>query len=166
MIKDFVIIAELRVLIGYLGEQQPSWWSSRFFDSTASAFLGPVFTRSTALAQYRGVTAAAARKHDEHIGQGLTFHLFRLPEFFEQSVAGAFADTAFVNCLYSSIIDRDHALARLEKLAGNPAVASEGPLVIGDFSNEHGNVPDICAAIYLDAFKKGIQCFPYFREAQ
>uniref|UniRef100_UPI0039B77F6C BrxE family protein n=1 Tax=Pseudomonas sp. P1B16 TaxID=2986074 RepID=UPI0039B77F6C len=88
MIKDAQTIAELRVLVGYLGEQQPAWWSSQFFSPTAAAFLGPVFARSTTLAQYQGVTAAAARKHEEHIGEGRTFHLFRLPEIFEQSAAG------------------------------------------------------------------------------
>ncbi|WP_374343220.1 BrxE family protein [Azonexus sp.] len=36
-------IAELRVLIGYLGEKgQANWWGSEFFSATATAFLAPM----------------------------------------------------------------------------------------------------------------------------
>lgn len=166
MIKDAQNIAELRVLIGYLGEQQPAWWPSQFFSPTAAAFLGPVFTRTTTLAQYQGVTAAAARKHEEHIGEGRTFHLFRLPEIFEQSAAGVFADKTFEVNIRASVASRDQALARLAELAGQTAGASEGPVVVGDQTDELGSALSSCAALYLDAFNKGIQCFPYLREAQ
>ena len=73
-------IAELRVLIGYLGEKgQANWWGSEFFSTTAAAFLAPIFNRSLFLAQYQGATAAAAKIHDEAIGVGSIYHLFRLP---------------------------------------------------------------------------------------
>ena len=73
-------IAELRVLVGYLGEKgQANWWGSEFFSATATAFLAPIFNRSLFLAQYQGATAAAAKVHDEAIGVGRIFHLFRLP---------------------------------------------------------------------------------------
>ncbi|MCC6076086.1 BrxE family protein [Pseudomonas sp. GCM10022188] len=166
MIKDAQTIAELRVLVGYLGEQQPAWWPSQFYSPTAAAFLGPVFTRSTALAQYQGVTAAAARKHEEHIGEGRTFHLFRLPEILEQSAAAVFSDKAFEASIRGSVASRDQALARLAEQAGSTASASEGPVVVGDLTDELGNALKSCAALYLDAFSKGIQCFPYLREAQ
>lgn len=166
MIKDAKTIAELRVLVGYLGEQQPIWWPSQFFSPIASAFLGPVFTRSTVLAQYHGVTAAAARKHEEHIGEGRTFHLFRLPEIFEQSAAGVFADKDFEVSIRASVASRDEALVRLAELAGQVTSANEGPVVVGDLTDELGDALKSCAALYLDAFSKGIQCFPYLREAQ
>lgn len=166
MIKDAKTIAELRVLVGYLGEQAPAWWPCQFFSPTAAAFLGPVFTRSTALAQYQGVTAAAARKHEEHIGEGRTFHLFRLPEIFEQSAAAVFADKDFEASIRTSVASRDQALARLAELAGGAASSSEGPVVVGDLTDELGDALKSCAALYLDAFSKGIQCFPYLREAQ
>ncbi len=166
MTPDAQTIAELRVLVGYLGEQQPAWWPSQFFGPTAAAFLIPVFARSTALAQFQGVTAAAARKHEEHIGEGRTFHLFRLPEIFEQSAAGVFSDKAFEASIRASVASRDQALARLAELAGGTASASEGPVVVGDMTDELGDALKACAALYLDAFSKGIQCFPYLREAQ
>lgn len=166
MIKDAQAIAELRVLVGYLGEQRPAWWSSQFFSATASAFLGPVFTRSTLLAQYQGVTAAAARKHEEHIGEGRTFHLYRLPEIFEQSAAWVFSDKAFESRVRISVASRDQALGRLAELAGGPVSASQGPVVVGDLIDELSDALESCAALYLDAFNKGIQCFPFLREAQ
>jgi hypothetical protein len=57
-------IAELRVLVGFLGEKgQANWWNSEFFSATATAFLAPIFNRSLFLAQYQGVTAAASKMH-------------------------------------------------------------------------------------------------------
>ncbi|HEN8704802.1 TPA: BrxE family protein [Pseudomonas putida] len=166
MIKDAQTIAELRVLVGYLGEQQPTWWTSQFFSPTAIAFLGPVFTRTSALAQYQGVTAAAARRHEEHIGEGRTYHLFRLPEIFEQSSAAVFSDKDFEASVRALVTSRDQALTHLAELAGQTTSASEGPVVVGDLADELGNALKTFAALYLDAFRKGIQCFPYLREAQ
>lgn len=166
MSKTFETIAVLRVLVGYLGEQNPSWWPSQFFSPNANAFLGPVFARSTLLAQYQGVTAAAARRHEEHIGEGRTFHLFRLPEIYEQSAAGVFSDKAFESQIRTLVASRDQALGRLAELAGGPVSASEGPVVVGDLTDGLSDALESCAALYLDAFKKGIQCFPFLRESQ
>lgn len=166
MIINAQSIAELRLVVGFLGEQQPTWWPSQFFSPTAVTFLGPVFARSTFLAQYQGVTAAAARKHEEHIGEGRTFHLFRLPEIYEQSAAGVFSDKAFESRVRTLVASRDQALDRLAELAGGPVSASEGPVVVGDLTDELSDALESCAALYLDAFKKGIQCFPFLREVQ
>ena len=98
MDKIATTIAELRVLIGYLGEKgQSNWWSSEFFSATAAAFLAPIFNRSLFLAQYQGATAAAAKIHDEAIGVGRIYHLFRLPIGLEQASADALNDAAFVS---------------------------------------------------------------------
>lgn len=165
MNKDVRTIAELRLLVGYLGEQAPSWWTSKFFSSNAAAFLRPVFERSMPLAQYQGVTAAAARVHDEHIGVGRSFHLFRLPEIYEQSALGAFAEPSFTVGVQDWLADPDQALSQLEILA-RPMTASEGPVVLGDFSEGLSDTLPALAGVYLDAFRKGIRTFPYLREAQ
>ena len=162
---DARTIAELRVLVGYLGEQAPAWWTSQFFSSNAAAFLRPVFGRSMPLAQYQGVTAAAARVHDEHIGVGSSFHLFRLPEVYEQSAAEAFADPAFADGVQSGIKGPEQALSRLASLA-RAMTASEGPVVLGDLGESMADALPALAGIYLDAFRKGIRTFPYLREAQ
>jgi hypothetical protein len=70
-------IANLRLLIGFLGEQsQFNWWSSSFFTANSRAFLSPVFSKSAFIAQCQGIKEAAARVHDECIGVGAVYHLF------------------------------------------------------------------------------------------
>ena len=72
-------IAGLRLAVGFLGEQeQAAWWPSVFLGRHAHAFLNPIFGSKTRIAQYHGITEAACRVHDESIGVGRVFHLFRL----------------------------------------------------------------------------------------
>lgn len=165
MITEAKTIAELRMLVGFLGEQQPAWWPSQFFSPSASAFLSPVFTRSMPLAQYQGVTAAAARLHEEFIGIGRTFHLFRLPEIYEQSASSVLTAQTFVDQVRPCISSKDAAVARLEELAIAGA-ANEGPQIVGDFDDNLSQSLMVMAGLYLDAFRKGIKTFPYLREAQ
>ncbi|MCP1675694.1 hypothetical protein J2T57_002844 [Natronocella acetinitrilica] len=164
MIKDATTLIELRVLVGYLGEQEPAWWASNFFAPTAEAFLSPVFGRSAKQAQYHGVLEAARRVHDERIGVGRTLHLFHLPEGFEQSAASLVADREKGAAHFEHTGSVEHVQARLEVLA-SPQKAQEGPLLVGDFGgNLEEHLPTV-AGLYLDAFRKGIQTFPYLREA-
>lgn len=155
--------AELRVLVGYLGEQAPAWWSSQFFGTTATAFLTPVFSRSMFQAQCQGVTAAAARLHDEFIGHGRTLHLFRLPEVFEQSIAAALADPQFEAAAREVLRSKEQALVRLSALSST-VTAAEGPVVVGDWSDSLDEALKTIAGLYYDAFSKGIETFPYLRE--
>src|SRR6516162_928813 len=76
----------LRIAIGYLGEQA-AWWPSSFLGQHAFTFLSPVFGNRTTVAQYHGVVEAACRAHDEKIGIGRVFHLFRLPEAAERRIS-------------------------------------------------------------------------------
>ena len=50
MIHDARIITELRILVGFLGEQTPAWWPSQFFSPNAAVFPSPVFSRTLFLA--------------------------------------------------------------------------------------------------------------------
>ncbi|MEI6263193.1 MAG: BrxE family protein, partial [Deltaproteobacteria bacterium] len=76
--SDFLF---MRLLVGYLGEKdQFNWWPTTFICSFSNLFLSPVFPRTTLLSQYHGILEAARRLHDERIGVGSVFHLFRLPE--------------------------------------------------------------------------------------
>ena len=72
MHSTFSTAAEIRVLVGYLAEQHAAWFTSQFFGPRASAFLTPVFARTAFQAQCNGVTAAAARVHEDAIGTGRT----------------------------------------------------------------------------------------------
>jgi len=160
-------IAELRVLIGYLGEKgQANWWTSEFFSATAAAFLAPIFNRSLFLAQYRGATAAAAKVHDEAIGVGRIYHLFRLPIGLEQASADALSEAAFVQTVKSLLVNRELALARLAELAVKQESASSGPVSVGQMSEDLRAELQRAAGFYCSAFTAGIQTFPYVREVE
>lgn len=160
-------ITELRVLVGYLGEKgQANWWNSEFFSATAATFLAPIFNRSLFLAQYRGVTAAAAKVHDEAIGVGRIYHLFRLPIGLEQASADVLNDLTFIHSLQGMLTNQEQALARLVNLSGNQKEApSAGPISIGQMSEDLGAELQRAAGVYYYALKSGIQSFPYIREA-
>lgn len=160
-------VAELRVLVSYLGEKdQANWWSSEFFSATAAAFLAPIFNRSLFLAQYQGATAAAAKAHDEAIGVGRIYHLFRLPIGQEQASADALSDADFIKTIRDRLASRDLALARLAELAGKPESASPGAVSLGQMSQDL--LPELqrAAGFYCAAFTAGIQTFPYVREVE
>lgn len=160
-------ISELRVLVGYLGEKnQSNWWSSEFFSATATAFLAPIFNRSLFLAQYQGAAAAAAKVHDEAIGIGSIFHLFRLPIGLEQASADALNDAAFVQTVQASLANRELALTRLTELAEKAESASPGPVSVGQMSQDLKVELQRAAGLYCAAFTTGIQTFPYFREVE
>lgn len=160
-------IAELRILIGYLGEKgQANWWSSEFFGATAAAFLAPIFNRSLFLAQYQGTMAAAAKVHDEAIGVGRIYHLFRLPIGLEQASADALNDAAFVQTLQGKLASRELALARLAELAEKQESASPGPVSLGQMSEALIAELRRAAGFYCSALTAGIQTFPYVREIE
>lgn len=164
MLQDVAAVTSLRVLVAYLGEQAPAWWSSQFFSPNAAAFLGPVFARTLFQAQCQGATAAAARLHDEHIGVGRAFHLFRMPEGVEQAIAANLVDSAFEKEIRPFLASRDQALQHLSGLAED-ANASDGPVALGELSGDLDRKIKVMAGLYHDAFSKGIKTFPFLREA-
>ena len=160
-------VAELRVLVGYLGEKgQANWWGSEFFSATATAFLAPIFNRSLFLAQYHGATAAAAKVHDVAIGVGRIYHLFRLPIGLEQASADALNDVVFVQAVQARLATRELALARLAELAEKPESVSPGPVSLGQMSQDLLDELQRAAGIYYAAITSGIQTFPYIREVE
>lgn len=152
----------LRLVVGYLGEKdQGNWWSTSFFSPTSQYFLEPVFARTTRLAQYNGVREAARRLHDERIGIGSVFHLFRLPEEVEQDlqhlIVGAPEEW------FAEIGSRESALTALRYLSGENISAAAGPQSIGDVDEFYRfSGSKVLAQHYLAAFEQGIRTFPYF----
>ena len=160
-------ISELRVLVGYLGEKgQSHWWSSEFFSPNAAAFLAPIFNRSVFLAQYQGVTAAAAKVHDEAIGVGRIYHLFRLPIGFEQAASETLNDNSFTKYLQANLVSRELALSRLSELVAGTDTSTPGPVSLGQMGDDLSAELKRAAGVYLSAFKLGIQSFPYLRETE
>lgn len=158
------VIARLRMIVGYLGEKgQHNWWSSEFFSATAPAFLSPVFGKTATLAQYHGVKEAARRVHDEHIGVGRVFHLFRLPESIEQAVFEELQDPAVTDALRRNLESQDAAVAALQAIVESTCSLQEGPVQLGGVSDLEGTrwLSD-AACCYQAAFSSGLRSYPYF----
>ena len=106
-------VSRWRVLVGYLGEhRQANWWSSSFLGRSSEAFLTPIFGNAVANARVVGVTEAARRVHDDAIGVGRTFHLFRLPETLEQELHRTLSTSKGIPELVDAAIEEMRALLR------------------------------------------------------
>ena len=161
---NIIQLIQLRTIIGYLGErEQYNWWSSSFFSASSDAFLTPVFSRTQSLARLSGVSRAASRVHDEYIGVGAVYHLFRLPERLEQRIV---ADMQQNQAQLKVPATREEALAWLQKYAADAPVPMSGPVCIGNIQQLQDEVSwKIAAAYYLYALDKGERTYPYFRDA-
>jgi hypothetical protein len=156
----------LRLAVGLLGEQDPSaWWTSSFLGRHAHAFLNPIFGSKTWMAQYQGVTEAACRVHDERIGVGQVFHLYRLPDAVEQRVANALLEAGFLEDVGRCADSTESAKSVLGDLANSAVPARSGPVRIGgmDMINSRNGLA-LLAASYRAAFHAGIKCYPYFTD--
>jgi hypothetical protein len=159
-------LTALRVVVGYLGErEQFGWWQSSFFSFSSSAFLSPVFPKTHNLARNVGVTRAASLVHDESIGVGRVYHLFRLPEEIEQRVHRILQDQASWQTVTPHLVSKDAALAYLRSLADGSARAEAGPVRIGNIQAlRQVSAWPVLATAYLHAFQSGIQRYPYFSD--
>lgn len=162
------LLVELRLLVGFLGEKaQENWWGSNFLGTSSEAFLAPVFSRSTMLARYHGVCEAAMLVHDEHIGVGANYHLYRMPDSAERAAAKALTDTGFQQQMSDVLGSSEAAQKRLGELAATDTNKVEGPVVLGSYADADLNQQlRQAASHYSRAFKEGYKCFPYMREAE
>jgi len=157
-------VASLRLLVGFLGEQeQAGWWPSAFFGASSKPFLSPVFPKTTVLAQCRGVTHAAARVHDERIGVGSVFHLFRLPEDIEQAVHRLLEQQEPAQRLSSAVNDKQSAITSLKALAASKQPPGSGPVRVGRAA-DLGKLDSwrVVAAHYAAGFQASSEVFPFF----
>lgn len=156
-------ISLLRVTVGYLGERdQYGWWQSSFFTQGSNAFLLPLFGRTKLLGQSSGVTTAAALVHDERIGIGNVYHLFRLPEDLEQSVHQILQEPSFESKARNIFSSKNQALQHLGENKSTTDF-SPGPLRIGKIDEIRIiKMWDRVAILYRQAFDNGQVIFPYF----
>lgn len=161
------LISELRLLVGYLGEEsQHNCWSSNFLSSSSPTFLKPIYPRTVLLAQYHGVRQAALLVHDEQVGVGSNYHLYRLPELLERSAASEVQDKSFAEATKEYLASSEAASARLQELANKAGERIEGPTIIGDYSIDTvGKLLKKAAGHYSRAFEDSYQCFPFMRGA-
>jgi|SRR6516165_1041910 len=156
----------LRLAVGLLGEHgQAGWWPSMFLGQHANAFFSPIFGGKTRMAQYQGVTEAACRVHDERIGVGRVFHLYRLPETIEHRISDAFQEGTLPEDVTRCFESTEAAESILASLAKGPSVVKPGPIRLGgaDMINSPDGVA-LLAATYRAAFHTDIRCYPYFTD--
>ena len=153
-------LAKLRTCVAFLGEkEQANWWSSSFLSRSGEAFLSPVFPKTVALARVNGASSAARVSHDEHIGVGDVYHLFRLPENVEHEISLMLSKDASV---LAYIATEESARACLQELSGDEPAHGIGPLLI-ELNVIEQSMIKLMAAAYLKAFSVNEQVYPYYR---
>ena len=157
-------LAELRLLIAFLGEkEQFGWWDTDFLSPNGLEFLAYNFPRTAMLAGLQGASEAGKRLHDERIGIGRVFHLFRLPTQLEERIHRIVRDGEVPS---DALTSKDAAMERLGHWIDAPVSAPEGPIQIGTEArlNSKFSLTEL-AKHYSDAFRAEKQTFPYFKAA-
>ncbi|GFH62749.1 MAG: hypothetical protein ZNDK_0520 [Candidatus Desulfovibrio kirbyi] len=159
---DIINLIQLRASVSLIGEQS-KWWNSSFCGATAKSFLSPVFPRTFVYAQFRGVTASAATVHDERIGVGNVFHLFRLPEGMEQAIH-EILQNGEVPEIANILTDKSSALHFIEQFAGDISKLPQGPVRVGNLNDMRASSAweSGAALFYCSGFKQGTETFPFF----
>jgi hypothetical protein len=157
-------IYEARLVIGYLGEKnQKAWWDCNFLSASSKAFLAPVFPKTMTLAQYHGVCKAAAIVHDDHIGIGKHYHLYRLPDSIERHISRLFPQDEIIKKISSFLKSQDSALRYLEERSIT-IQSAEGPVVLGEYSDSGlSKLLPRTIAYYYSAFTEDRKVFPFYR---
>ncbi len=155
-------LLQIRLLVGYLGERaQFAWWATAFYEPSSQLFLAPVFSKTSQLAQYHGVTEAARLLHDEHLNLG-SYHLFRFPEEIEQDLHAMVQTSIGSKTINEFLQGKGAALESLNGLAGITFPASVGPTAVGSIGSLYaGEISKKIAGAYLTAFSQNIRTYPY-----
>lgn len=158
------VLAELRLLVGYLGEVQDTpWWDTRFLDPKGLRFLQMTFPRTALSAAAHSVSTAAKRLHDERIGDKDVYHLFRLPPSLEEETERFFLgpEAPVPETLPSSSYS---AMEALHAFAGEPIPAPLGPFQVENPKGDcdHDTITRL-AGVYMHAFSVGQISLPYFK---
>jgi hypothetical protein len=161
MVSDLaIIIAKLRICVAFLGEKdQQNWWSSSFLSDVGKTFLKPVFPKTTFLASVTGASSAARVVHDEHIGLGNVFHLFRLPENIENDILYALKNEPSI---LDNIRSEDDAYASLQSMTNGDVAQSVGPFLLSQVEIDQTTI-SYMAAVYLAGFKNNQNVYPYYK---
>lgn len=153
-------LVKLRTCVAFMGEkEQANWWPSSFLSRSGEAFLSPVFPKTAALARVNGASGAAQIPHDEHIGVGDVYHLFRLPENIEHDISQHLAKDGSVLEL---VANEATAMAGLVELAEGVSAIGVGPLLIEENTMDTTTLSHMASA-YLKGFSTGEQVYPYYR---
>jgi hypothetical protein len=128
-------ILTMRFAVGLLGEkEQAGWWSSSLMSPTNNAFLLPVFGANIMQPRYQGIVEASKQVHDERIGVGRVFHLFRLPEETEQHPFDALSSSE--GKVAAHVLSPEIARAALSGLAARETSTSVAKTLVMEFSRK------------------------------
>ena len=163
MKKDIEIIS-LRIAVSILGETaDPKWWNSNWFSTTADSFLKPVFGNEFGAAIYHGSLEASKRVHDERIGVGRVFHLFRLPEEMELKINSIVLGESCSPI--KELTEPEQATNFIKELSLDETFSEIGPNRVGAFKDLMGKKwIRILTSNYKSAFDNSKQTFPYFTD--
>jgi len=159
-------LATKRLVIGYLGErEQFGWWQSSFFTQGSDSFLSPLFGRTQLLAQYNGVSRSAALIHDERIGVGNVYHLFRLPEDVEQGLHQILHSSELEKRIREIITSKEAAISFLREQSKDTVSKNVGPTRVGNVKQlRNPKTWQTISGLYLSAIEKSLEIFPYFSD--
>ena len=159
-------IATYRTVIGYLGERdQFGWWQTSFFAQGSGSFLSPIFGRTQLLAQYNGISRAAALIHDERIGVGHGYHLFRLPEDMEQALHQALHSYELEKTIRANLLGKEPGLNYLRAHSAGASSKAIGPTRVGSVDAVRTLDPwKTILGLYLSAFERQVEILPYFAD--
>lgn len=157
---------ETRMIVGFLCEKkQSAWWDSSFLSTASKSFLLPTFPKSVVLAQYNGVCQSAQIVHDEHIGKGRHFHLYRLPDYIEHRLVSSIQNDGYSEEVFQYLKTQEAAISRLKEL-GIDNIDNidnvEGPVHLLDYNDGilHHQL-NVLRSHYLKAIEDGYKTFPY-----
>jgi hypothetical protein len=158
----------LRVLVLAAGEiTQPPWWRTQYLTPTGRRFLERVYPRTAFGAAVQATAKVARRVHDQSIGVGNVFHLFRLPAAAEGGITSFIRSDAFKDAMaeMSPLLESIGTLKeQLLALAGGtvPKTAA-GPAKMGKASDLSGGAwVAKTAGVYYRAFTRNENIFPYW----
>ncbi|HOC24336.1 MAG TPA: BrxE family protein [bacterium] len=156
-------LSVLRLLVGYLGEKpQFAWWDTNFLSPIGQQFMTINFPRTALSAGIQAVSDAARRLHDERIGKGGVYHLFRLPTALEEDIHQIILQ-GHPHLAVARIQNRESALDELKNQSSDITIPGSGPVLLGKISElENGPTLGRLAALYHQAFAAGTSSFPYF----
>jgi hypothetical protein len=160
----------LRTIVAALGERTtPPRWRTQFLTDFGLRALVRVFPRTPVHAALDSVFVAARLEHDQRIGLGKRYHLFRLPESLERTVSDVISEPAFSAQAAAMVADTQNTL--MDKLASiaskHTLPAVDGPISLGSIAKlTEPTVLASLAAHYWNSFESARRVFPYFAESE
>lgn len=164
--RMYHLLTRMRCTVAYLGEREhAAWWDTGFLIPTGLRYAEINFPRSSLTAAGVSASEAARRLHDDRIGRGGVFHLFRLPPAIEEAVHHTMLH-GDQKPIKRMIADRQAALDALMEIAGGKKVKeAEGPVQVGTVADLlTAEAASAMAGYYLNGFLKRRKVFPYFLE--